>query len=454
MDFSEFILLHDDEDVAALALQRSRLAAEVSDWDLALSTLKARRKLKTKLPSWYEHPGLVYPLALSAEQCSSEETALYKAYILSGQDRYCVKSLSDNVLEASHYAFWGQNAPRVAQVSQSLRVFGAECSSSGSLLIADLTGGMGVDSWAFSKVAGKVLYNEMNEGLCRAAGHNFKALGAGNVIISNKTVAPGSVKEILGDVKPDVIFMDPARRDDVGRKVFMLEDCSPNVLELLPELYELCPRIMLKLSPMADITAVCRQLSGIKEVHVVETEGECKELLLILEKGYEGAFGLFLYANGAAMEIPGTVAGNDGSTVAGNDGSTVAGNDGGAIPGGMLFVPGKGLMKTGAFSLPEAFGLKQIEKNSHLYTGDSIPEVLAPFGKAYRIAEILPLDKRSIKDIGKRYPKAEVTARNIPVSSKELRKRLGVRPSDGSIHIFGTLSSIHGRILIITRSLK
>ena len=398
MEFSEFILLHDGQDIASLALQRNRLCKEVDSFDLALNTLQARSKLKNKLPSWYAVPSLHYPLPLSAEQCSSQETAIYKSSILKGK------------------------------------------------AVADLTGGLGVDSWAFSKIADKVLYNEMKPELVKAAEHNFKELGVNNVVMRNHMVENGKVKEIVDGFEPDVIFLDPARRDDVGRKVFMLEDCSPNVPELLPELYDASARIMLKLSPMADITAVCRQLPGIKEVHVVEADGECKELLLVLEKGYQKHYRLFLYASGAVTEIPEQV-GNDGCGIAGND-AQCHGRLGPAISNKVLFVPGKGLMKTGAFWWPETFGFKQLAASTHMYTGQAKVLELEPFGKFYNIVETVPLSNKSIKEIGKKYPDADVTARNIPMTSDELRKRLGVRPSDGSVHIFGTQRN-SDKVLII-----
>ena len=394
MEFSEFILLHDGDDIASLALQRDRLCADVPDWELALSTLQARRKLRSKLPSWHAVPSLHYPLPLSAEQCSSEETAVYKA------------SLADNKR------------------------------------IADITGGLGVDAWAFSRVCEKVLYNEMKPELVEAARHNFKELGVENVEIRNSVVEKGKIKEILGGFVPDVIFMDPARRDDVGRKVFMLEDCSPNVLELLPELYEACPRIMLKLSPMADITAICRQLPGVKEVHVVEADGECKELLLLLERGYEGDYGLVLYANGAVAEI------RRSSRRMTEEVSRRMTEGAGQV----LFVPGKGLMKTGAFWWPETFGLRQLAASTHLYVGSTKVPELEAFGKFYNIVETVPLSNKSMKEISKKYPSADVTARNIPMTSDELRKRLGVKPSDGTTHIFGTSASDKGKILLITQS--
>ena len=457
MEFSEFILTHDSVDIATLALQRSRLAKEVSDWDLALCTLEARRKLKAKLPSWYAIPSLWYPLPLSAEQCSSEETALYKASLLTRLEEGTIsETVASRPLPPAvgPSLLCGRGWPQVS----------ATVPSSG-LHIADITGGLGVDAWAFSKVCEKVLYNEMKPELARAAEHNFKLLGADNIVVRNCCVGNGgrfpvkpgmtegkgitedegmTVREILGDFEPDVIFMDPARRDDVGRKVFMLEDCSPNVLELLPELYEACPRIMLKLSPMADITAVCRQLPGVKEVHVVEADGECKELLLILEKGFKGQYGLFLYANASVAEITWTQPGNDG----GEDLYHCRRES--AISDKVLFVPGKGLMKTGAFRWPETFGLKQLAASTHMYTGEAKVPELEPFGKFYSIVETVPLSNKSIKEIGKKYPQADVTARNIPITSDELRKRLGVKPSDGTVHIFGLLSDYEGRILIVS----
>ena len=485
MEFREFILLHDGDDIASLALQRDRLSADVPDWDLALSTLQARRKIRGKLPSWYAVPSLHYPVPLSAEQCSSEETALYKAHILNGWDRYCIPKTSDSVL-VPPIASDGP-LPLMCRGRHSFRNTTPTPSSSSkmgknedkelencfpssnlaqnedAICVADLTGGLGVDAWAFSRVCEKVLYNEMKPELVKAARHNFKELGVENVIVKNSAVIPingasvggSSVSQILGDFKPDVIFLDPARRDDVGRKVFMLEDCSPNVQELLPELFEACPRIMLKLSPMADITAVCRQLAGVKEVHVVEADGECKELLLMLEMGYEGTTGLFLYANGTVEKIPDQV-GNDGECIVGNDGECIVGNEDvrhcrprPAISNEVvLFVPGKGLMKTGAFWWPETFGLRQIAASSHMYVGSSRVPELDPFGKFYHIVETAPLSNRSIKEFGRKYPSADVTARNIPMTSDELRKRLGVKPSDGTVHIFGTSASEKGKVLI------
>lgn len=280
MDFGEFILAHDADDLVRLALGRSRFSADVEDFDLALTTLEARRKLRGKVPEWLALPSLRYPFRLSAEQCSSTGTARYKA--------------------------------AVARAA----VIRADAKDSA---IADLTGGMGVDSWAFSQLFGRVLYNEMKPELAQSAEYNFRALGVENVVVRNFVLGGMSgppehgpfleadggvpVREVLGDFRPDILYLDPARRAVDGRKVFRLEDCQPDVLSLLPDLLEACPLLLLKLSPMADITLVCKQLACVKQVHVVAAEGECKELLLLLERGYEGEPRLFVVEDDAVQEI-------------------------------------------------------------------------------------------------------------------------------------------------------
>ena len=390
MNFADFILLHDADDPGRLALSRDRLSRETEDFDLALSTLESRRKLRGKVPEWVAVSSLRYPLRLAAEQCSSSETAFYKASLLGG----------------------------------------AAC-------VVDLTGGLGVDSWAFSRHTEKVLYNEMNPVLARAAGFNFRELGAENIIVRNKELKAGCLAEILDGFSPDVVYLDPARRAADGRKVFRLEDCQPDVLSLLPELLEACPRLLLKLSPMADITLVCKQLGCVKQVHVVAAGGECKELLLLLEKGYEGAYKLFVVEDGAVKEIPGQ-AGDDGwvkvDGQAGNNGVVMAGPD--RPSPCFLFEPGKALLKAGAFDWPCRFGLSKLGRHTHLYIGPETVRELTPFGKWFQVLDVLPLNKRSLKDVASRYPQADVTARNIPLTSDELRARLKVRPGNG-IHIFG-----------------
>ena len=388
MDFTSFILQHDADDLGALALSRDKWAAEVEDFSLALSTLEVRRKLRGKVPEWVAVPSLRYPFPLSAEQCSSSETARYKAGVAA-----------------------------------------AACGGNG-MRVADLTGGLGVDSWAFSQRFPVVLYNEMNPALAEAATWNFRTLGAGNITVRCQELVPGGLSALLDGFQADLLFLDPARRAADGRKVFRLEACQPDVLQLLPELLQAAPRVLLKLSPMADISLVCKQLVGVRAVHVVAAEGECKELLLVLERGYEGPYALTVYEGGAVLEVPEETAPVYASA-----------------PEGWLFEPGKALLKAGAFTLPCRYGMAKLSRHTHLYTAPSPVSALTPFGKWFRILESVPFSNRSIKDLGRRYPSAEVTARNLPVTSDQLRAKLKVR-SGSSVHIFGCTVGLDRYLLV------
>ena len=410
MEFGEFILAHDTDDLASLALSRSRFAAQVDDFDLALTTLEVRRKLRTKVPQWWAVPSLHYPFRLSGEQCSSAETARYKTAV-------------------------------------------ALSALASPTTLADLTGGLGVDTWAFAQEFGEVLYNEMRPELAAAAEFNFLELGLRNVAVRSRELRPGTLTDILGDFRPDILFLDPARRSGDGRKMFRLEDCQPDVLQLLPELLSACPRVLLKLSPMADITLVCMQLGCVKQVHVVAAEGECKELLLLLERDCEGPYSLTVYESGSVA----TIAGERGDAPK----PSLCDSLSSATPaaGTVLFEPGKALLKAGAFDWPCGFGLQKLGRHTHLYVGEAVPEALRPFGKCYQILEVLPLDKHSLKTVGQNYPQADVTARNIPLTSDQLRAKLqGKKPpsaaSSRPVHVFGVhLDARQENLLLVCQKL-
>lgn len=382
MDFARFILEHEHDDPARLALDRERYACP--DFDLLLSTLEARRKLRDKVPQWLELPDLRFPSRLSAEQCSSAETARYKASVA------------------------------------------ASLAARTSLRIADLTGGLGVDSWAFSELFSEVLYNEMNPLLADAARHNFARMGIRNITVRQEEVGAGRWADMLDDFKPDVLYLDPARRAADGRKVFRIENCRPDLLSLLPELFRSCPRLLLKLSPMADISLVCKQLGPVREVHVVAAGGECKELLLVLERDAPHACEKVVYESGAVLRL---------RDAAGDDSVSYAAPE---DLHGFLFEPGKALLKAGAFDWPSrAFGLRKIARHTHLYlSAGAVPEDLARFGKCFMLREAVPLNKAGIRYMAGHYPAAEVSARNLPLTSEELRRKLKVR-SGGEVHIFG-----------------
>ena len=449
MSFADFIRQHEGDDPVRLLFSRDKYPD--IDLDLAVTTLEVRRKLKTKVPEWYAVPSLVYPFRLSGEQCSSSETARYKAMLI---DRIGREGIPPQTASTSFRPL----PPQAAGPSLLCgRGWPQVCDGTPSRLrVADLTGGMGVDCWAFAQVSEVVLYNEMQEGLARATELNFRELGVVNVRFSCRKVEVGKVWEVLDGFEPDIIFLDPARRGDDGRKVFLIEECKPDVLGLLPELFEVSRFVMLKLSPMADISMACKRLEHMREVHVVASGGECKELLFILDREWEGGYTVFVVENGTVMEIPGQ-AGNDGKGQAGSDCARHGRPDRPSeIPcaGSILFEPGKALSKAGAFNLPcERFGLTKLSAHTHLYAGEVIPDELRPFGKVFEVLEVLPLNNRTMKEAGKRWPQAEVTARNVPMTSDLLRKKIGCA-SGGDVHLFGVRADAaegSGNYLIVTK---
>lgn len=463
--FEKFIVENGNADTVRLVMACKEWPvpedAELAELDaksLAVNTIEGRRRLRKKLPEWVARTGLVYPSSLCAEQCSSSDTARYKASIVQrifNEYVGAVASMVGDPCRTTGSATEGtesvpdKNSPTTR--NQSVTEL-AEVTIPSRGKVADLTGGLGVDSWAFSEVAEEVLYNEMNPALAAAARHNFKALGVTNIFIKNSEATSDSLKDIFGDFRPDVIFLDPARRDSAGKKVFLLEDCSPDVLKILPELFGISRFVLLKLSPMADITMAVERLdrtyeeylekaSGkgwngqwVREVHVVASGGECKELLILLDGEWNEGYSLTCREDGKTLtfkpeEITKAKAGYPDSTFA-----------------RIIFEPGKSLTKAGVSNaICERFGLVKLARFTHLYTiseplSDSESEQrtapLKDFGKVFYVKEILPLNKSSMKDVGKRYPHSEVSAKNIPMSSDELRTRLKVKSGDDA-HIFG-----------------
>ena len=423
MLLTDFIVEHENDDLAALVLQRGRWP----DVDVALAAecIAARRKLRLKVPEWYADPALVCPVALSAEQCSSTATATHKAALAAvwnvrrsgpsarGKGPGCVPQ--------------GEPSPGIAPPQA--------CERSIPPRIADLTGGLGVDCWQFSKVAAAVLYNEMNPVLLEAAKANLGRLGCRNVEFSNICITPESLPGLLDSFKPDLVFIDPARRSG-GRKVFLPEDCSPDVLALQDIILERGCRLMLKLSPMADISLLLRKFHCVKELHVVEADGECKELLLVQETGFDGE--------------PAIVVGDFIFRQSEEHAAVPAFIESIPAPGQLLFEPGPALMKSGAFNLLSArFGLHKLGPSAHLYLSNTPCAELSHLGKWFEIQEVAPLGKSTLRDFATRWPNAEVTARALPLSSDELRKKMGLK-GGGDVHIFGINTSL-GRLLIACR---
>lgn len=352
------------------------------------------KKLSVKVPEW-SGVELEIPSSLNVEQCSSSATARYKAKIAS------------------------------------------KCCDSGR--IADLTGGLGVDSYFFSKRFGKVLHNEMNGLLSDAVRKNFSKLGVMNAEFCSMDANSKEFLEKLVEFGPSVIFLDPARRSECGKKVFLLEECSPDVCSLIPGLTELDADILIKLSPMADITMLRNRLP-VSEIHIVEAKGECKELLCLLGRGKQDFSITVTDLKDSLNFTPEEELSADASFADPSEVSSDA---------GFLFEPGAALMKSGSYKLIcDKFGLKMLSADAHLYlSGDNH----TPLGKSYSVLEVLPFCSESIRILGKKYPYAEVSSRGIRMKSEDLRERLGVK-SGGDIHIFGTLLSDKSKVLIVTKT--
>lgn len=425
-ELTRFVAEHIGDDVTRLILDRNRWPD--IDMDLAVNCIESRKKLKGKVQEWYDEPQLIFPRRLSAEQCSSSATGRYKA-----------------------------------ELAKSI-IASADSAETEEIRIADLTGGLGVDSWYFSKNASSVLYCEMLPELCDAALHNFAVLGSDNIEVRNCAVISASEKsgqplfhtpeELLSTFRPSLVYMDPARRGEGGKKVFLIEECTPDVLTLKEEIFRFTRHLLIKLSPMADISMVCERLgTSCREVHAVAAGGECKELLIWMDKEWDSGYSIKaveLHKDGTHSCFsftPSEEKQAEPKLVCGlpcaPDAQTA-----------FLFEPGKALMKAGAFNLISSrFKIGKLGKSTHYYIfNEGSPEIadsLEGLGKVFRIISCSPLDKRSIKAVSQKYPHAEVTARNIPMDTDTLRKKLGVSSSD-NIHIFGLRSDSLGPILIVT----
>lgn len=379
---AEFIREHRNEDVRALALQGARYK-EV-DMRTALTQIEGWQLAKEKLPTWAITDGILYPVRISMEQCSSEATALYKASLAAGE------------------------------------------------LFADLTGGFGIDCSYIARKFKKAIYIERNSELCDIARHNFSLLGLEHIEIVN-----GNSEEVIASLPHcNWIYADPARRSTSGGKVVALSDCEPDITTLEELLLEKGERAMIKCSPMLDITAACRQLKHVTEVHVVATGNECKELLFILERGDE------------AREIVGKCVNiHNGST---DIFSFVYGKGGSIEYAGKimkyLYEPNVAIQKAGCHSaLAQRYDIEKLHPNSQLYTSERlIPDFP---GRIFEVESATGYSKGEIKVLLNGIDKANLTVRNFPESVERLRKRLKIAEG-GRIYLFATTLNNGSRVLV------
>lgn len=387
----DFIREHAEADVRQLALQGTK-NPEV-DLTFALDQIAGRQKAKTKLPSWAAIDGIVYPPHLSMEQCSSEQTARYKANIA------------------------GKGA-----------------------LMVDLTAGYGVDMAFVSPNYRRAIHVEQQASLCAISSENFKLLGLNHI----EVVCADGVDYLHQLDHADLIFLDPARRDDHGARTYGIADCTPNVLELRDELLQKADRVMLKLSPMLDWRKAVEDLGHVNEVHIVSVDNECKELLLILSKE-EKPLKLFCVNNDQVFEVSDDVTGGrffcDTASDVTKEPSPC-----------YIFEPNASIMKAGSFALLEQrFKVAQLDKNSHLFVSDS--DISDFPGRRFLIEKTTSMNKRELKAALAGIDKANITVRNFPMSVAELRKRLKLKEG-GDLYLFATTIAGHQHQLFLCRKIE
>lgn len=414
-DEIQYIMDNSAADTARLLLGAKPAGINVP---LCVKCIEARKKMKIKAPHWHSIPSLVYPFSVSVEQGSSQATALFK------------QQLIQELLHPS------------ADINEKL--------SGRETVIADLTGGMGIDSYFISQIADTHYYFERNSELCEATAYNFRQLGAGNIIVSNRDITAdncAALEELKGK-GIDLLYIDPARRDKTGGKAILLQEYEPNIVELQEKLFEISPLILVKVSPMADITLNLKLLPQTAAVYIVSTDNECKELLFLMRKNHSTAprivcCDVFLISNTQESHNA------DYQPIVKKDDVTEKGEA--TYTGELkrfLYEPSKGWLKAGAFNLvSERYGCGKLAASTHLYTSDKEIEDFP--GKKYQVEEVIPFNKKSLKELAKKFPKADITARNFPLDTNAIKKLSGIKDG-GNRHIFATTLHNGTKVLIVT----
>lgn len=376
----DFIRQHRTDDVRRLALQGAKYP-EV-DMHEALEQIAGWQKARTKIPSWAACEGLVYPPHLSMEQCSSEATAIYKARI-AGKGR----------------------------------------------LFVDLTAGFGVDAAFIAKGFQQAVTIEQQANLCAVIAVNYKRLGLNQV-----EVRCGNGIDYLHTMEhADLIFIDPARRDEHGGRTYGIADCTPNILELREELLHKADRVMVKLSPMLDWRKAVEDLKTVTEVHIVSVDNECKELLLVLSETTKPLQVFCINDEQEFVFSPDLVQSRSQSP----------------MPSSFrfLYVPNASIMKAGCFGeLAMRFQMMPVDKNSHLFISDrEVPDFP---GRRFVVDKMTSMNKRELKEALTGIRQANIAVRNFPLSVIELRKRLKLQDG-GDMYIFATTIADKGHQLLI-----
>ena len=374
-------------DVRSLALQAKKYPQV--DMAMAVVQIAGRQIAEAKVPSWYRTEGLLYPKHLSMEQCSSEATAIYKAGLVEGDS------------------------------------------------FADLTGGFGIDCSFLSRKFKQADYVERQAELCELAKHNFPLLGLSIGVHNEDGV------EYLKQMQPvDCLFLDPARRDGHGGKTVAIADCEPDVSALEDLLVEKAKKVMVKLSPMLDLSLALKHLKYVREVHIVSVNNECKELLLILQK------------ESASLDI--TIhcehivnASEHQSFSFTQEQERTSDCPLATEVGAYLYEPNASILKAGAYrSLTQIYACKKLHASSHLYTSEQFIEDFP--GRRFKVEAVSGFGKKELKEFLQGMEKANLTIRNFPSSVADLRKRLKLKEG-GEDYLFATTLADESKVMIKCR---
>ncbi len=378
----EFIQTHSNKPISEIAL----LLSKHPDLDkkFILNQINGLQKAQQKLPTFYENNTIIYPVGLSMEQCSSEQTAIYKSKLVTGKS------------------------------------------------IVDLTGGFGVDAYFFSKQFDKTSYVEQNIELFEIVQQNFKNLNA-TIICFNS-----SCEDFLNNTseKFDVAYIDPSRRDE-SKRVFKLDECTPNVIELLPQLLNTAKQILVKTSPLLDIKQTLKDLNKVSKVWVVSVNNDCKEVLYLIED--------VVNDNPEIIAVNLTKTNTENFSL--NYDDEVNSNVDYSSPLNFLYEPNTSVLKAGGFkSIAVHFGLKKLATNTHLYTSTLLVSDFP--GRTFKVDQQLDYNSKAIKQLG--ISKANITTRNFHDSVEQVKKKLKLTDG-GNIYLFAVRDLNDKPLLIVTQ---
>jgi len=379
-EVQEFINTNLKSDITKLILKGSPFE-DISIQELAEQII-AKNKCEKKLATWFSTENIYFPNKLNIEQTSSEITAKYKANLVSGNS------------------------------------------------LIDITGGFGVDSYYFSQKVKNITHCEINSELSAIVAHNYKQLNCYNI---KNHIGDGLAFLEKSTVKFDWIYTDPSRRNDIKGKVFLLKDCLPNIPENLDSLFEKCDNILIKVSPILDISSAINELKFVKEIHIVAVDNEVKELLFILKKDFN--------QNIEIKTINFTKKGIQQFDFNLNEAVSETYTE----PKQYLFEPNAAILKAGAFNqISERLKIDKLHKHSHLYTSEALTNFP---GRSFKIKHCIPYDKKQLKKLILSN-KANITTRNFPETVAQIRKKTKLKDG-GSQYLFFTTDYKNNCIVLI-----